>query len=145
MSPKKKKGGGGGGGGDAAEERPQSAPATKPEPPPEDADDADEVEEDATQGKKREGADISKVTDFVEQKELDHAKASQAIAALMETESVDAEAEAEREKELAAVQINQADVELIATEMELDKAVAERKLREHNGDAVQTLVTLVSE
>ena len=38
----------------------------------------------------------------------------------------------------------QEDVDSIAQEMELDKDVAERKLREHNGDAVQTLVTLVS-
>ena len=38
----------------------------------------------------------------------------------------------------------QEDVDSIAQEMELDKDVAERKLREHNGDAVQTLMTLVS-
>ena len=38
----------------------------------------------------------------------------------------------------------QADVDLIVTEMELDKETAERKLREHKGDVVQTLNTLVS-
>ena len=91
------------------------------------------------------GSDISKVTDFVEQQELDAKKASAAVAALAALDEVDREAEAKREKELAAVKINQEDVDLIASEMELDKDVAERKLREHNGDAEKTLVTLVSE
>ena len=121
------------------------------------------------------------MTDYVEQQEMDHAKASKAIASLTDSmDTVDEEAEAKREKELAAVKINQErlpvpatrkrrhhraarrmgrlsthsfgpplallqeDVDAIAQEMELDKVVAERKLREHNGDAVQTLVTLVS-
>lgn len=41
--------------------------------------------------------------------------------------------------------VAQADVDLIATEMELDKDIAERKLREHKGDAVATLNTLVAQ
>lgn len=44
-----------------------------------------------------------------------------------------------REKELAAVKINMADVEIIANELELDKKVAERTLREHKGDAVAAI------
>ena len=39
---------------------------------------------------------------------------------------------------------SQTDVDLIAAEMELDRAVAERKLREHKGDVVSTLNTLVA-
>ena len=39
-----------------------------------------------------------------------------------------------REKELAAVQINAEDVEVIAAEFALDKKVAERRLRENKGD-----------
>lgn len=38
----------------------------------------------------------------------------------------------------------QADVDLIMREMELGKETAERKLREHKGDVVQTLNALVS-
>ena len=38
----------------------------------------------------------------------------------------------------------QADVVMIATEMELDKDVAERTLREHKGDVVAALNTLVA-
>lgn len=44
-----------------------------------------------------------------------------------------------REKELAAVKINAGDVEIIANELELDKKVAERTLREHKGDAVAAI------
>ena len=32
-----------------------------------------------------------------------------------------------------------------ANEMELDKGLAERKLREHGGDPLQTLITLVTD
>ncbi len=38
----------------------------------------------------------------------------------------------------------QADVDLIASELELSTPIAERKLREHKGDVVQTLNTLVA-
>ena len=113
------------------------------EPVDDPAADEEEAEEE-TKGSKRDGADISKVTDFVEQKELDSAKASQAIASITSSVKVDREAELARERELAAVSIEQADVDLIASEMELNKEVAERKLREHKGDVVATLNTLVA-
>ena len=87
MAPKQKGGGGG---------------AT----PRDEADDDTETEEVQT-GNKRDGADISKVTDFVEQKELDSAKASQAIASITSSLKVDREAELARERELAAVSIQQ--------------------------------------
>ena len=185
MPPKKKKGGG------DATPRSDDKPAAAAEAPDEPEDD---TEEEAASGNKRDGADVSKVTDFVEQKELDSAKASKAIASITAEEQVDREAEAARERELAAVSIEQvritrgvlacvgrasalsprpcrrltfflsapacplahtcalsrchsraqADVDLIATEMELDKAKAERTLREHKGDVVATLNTLVA-
>lgn len=124
---------------------PASTPRAEPAPvedPVADDEETEEVEE--TKGSKRDGADVSKVTDFVEQKEIDSAKASQAIASITKDVEVDREKEAARERELAAVSIEQADVELIASEMELDKAVAERTLREHKGDVVQALNTLVA-
>ena len=40
--------------------------------------------------------------------------------------------------------LSQADVDLIASEMELSKGVAERKLREAKGDVVAALNTLVA-
>ena len=57
---------------------------------------------------------------------------------------VDREAERERERELAAVTVEQGDIDLIACEMEMDKAAAERTLREHKGDVVAALNTLVA-
>lgn len=49
-----------------------------------------------------------------------------------------------REKQLAAVKVKKEDVELIAREMELTNQVAERKLREADGDVVQCLTALVA-
>ena len=54
------------------------------------------------------------------------------------------EAERERERQLAAVSIAQEDVALIAFEMELETAVAERKLREHGGDITKALGALLA-
>lgn len=138
MSPKKNKKGGG----DSAASTPASTPRKEEDPPA--ADGEDEEVEEVAEGSKRDGADVSKVTDFVEQKELDSAKAADAMASIMQAQKVDREAELAREKELAAVSIEQADVDLIAKEMEMDKAAAERALRENKGDIVQALNTLVS-
>ena len=102
MSGKKKKSKGGA-------ETPRESPREKAEPAADGAadGDADEEEEEVVVGNKRDGADISKVTDFVEQKELDSAKASKAIASITTEMEVDREAERERERELAAVAIEQ--------------------------------------
>ena len=140
MAPKKNKSKGGGGGGDSAASSPASTPR-KPEEDPPDGDD-EEVEDEAT-GNKRDGADVSKVTDFVEQKELDSARAKKAMASIMQAQKVATEAELAHERELAAVTISQPDVDLIAQEMELDKPAAERALREAKGDVTAALNTLV--
>ena len=122
MAPKKKKDDKkGSGGAEDAKARPSTAPV-KAEPPPEDVE--DESEEAQQTGTKRDGADVSKVTDYVEQQEMDHAKASKAIASLTDSmDTVDEEAEAKREKELAAVKINQERLPVPAT----------RKRRHHRG------------
>ena len=44
-----------------------------------------------------------------------------------------------REKELAAVKVTQADIDVIAAEAEVDKKLAERRLREHNGNLLEAL------
>lgn len=49
-----------------------------------------------------------------------------------------------REKELAAVKINPEHVDIIANELELDKKVAERTLREHKGDPVAAIRALLN-
>ncbi|KOO27062.1 huntingtin interacting protein k [Chrysochromulina tobinii] len=137
MAPKKK-------GGDSPKAEPAAGAAAGPAADAMVDGEADDDEEEVEQGNKRDGADVSKVTDFVEQKELDSAKASKALASITAADEVDRAAERERERELAAVVIDQADVVMIATEMELDKDVAERTLREHKGDVVAALNTLVA-
>lgn len=88
---------------------PEPTPAAA-EPPPEPVvDETDEEEEEGdTKANARDGGDISKVTDYVEHKELDSARASRAIASIATEMEVDWEAERERERELAAVTIDQA-------------------------------------
>ena len=110
---------------------------------------AEDVEETAGGSKEqqREGGDVAKLTDYVEQREIDSARATQAVASILEGSQTAAEREAEiaRERELAAVQVDAADVALIVQELELESSMAERKLREHNGDVVECLHALVSE
>ena len=77
---------------------------------------------------------LDSMTDYVEEKQLDQNKVHKAMAALAEADKASREAQRQREKELAAVQINGEDVDVIATEFALDKKVAERRLREMKGD-----------
>jgi NACalpha-BTF3-like transcription factor len=49
-----------------------------------------------------------------------------------------------RDKELAAVKITEEDVELIMKEMELPRINAESVLREHNGNVLAALETLIN-
>ncbi|XP_052146481.1 uncharacterized protein LOC127765586 [Oryza glaberrima] len=79
---------------------------------------------------------LDKLTDRVEDRQLDSSRVQSAMAALASSKEADWNAMRLREKELAAVKINPADVEIIANELELDKKIAERTLREHKGDAV---------
>ena len=69
----------------------------------------------------------------------------QAVATITAAnDAVVSEAERERERQLAAVSIAQEDVALSAFEMELETAVAERKLREHGGDITKALGALLA-
>lgn len=79
---------------------------------------------------------LDKLTDHVEDRQLDSSRVQSAMAALASSKEADWNAMRLREKELAAVKINPTDVEIIANELELDKKIAERTLREHKGDAV---------
>jgi NACalpha-BTF3-like transcription factor len=52
-------------------------------------------------------------------------------------------ASASRDRELAKVKIQQADIDRITQELELDSKLAERALREAEGDLVRALCALV--
>ena len=65
------------------------------------------------------------------------------MADLEASQRASKEAQLAHEKELAAVKINKEDVDVIAIEFEMDKKMAERKLREHGGrlqDALKALL-----
>ncbi|BBG93065.1 DNA-binding enhancer protein-related protein, partial [Prunus dulcis] len=82
---------------------------------------------------------FDKLTDRVEDRQLDSTRVQEAMASIAASSEADWNAMRLREKELAAVKINAADVDIIANELELDKKVAERTLREHKGDAVAAI------
>ena len=48
-----------------------------------------------------------------------------------------------RNKELAAVKIQREDIDLVALEFEVDRKLAERRLREHGGDVKRALVSFL--
>ncbi|KAF6143372.1 hypothetical protein GIB67_001316 [Kingdonia uniflora] len=82
---------------------------------------------------------LDKLTDHVEDRQLDSSRVQEAMASIAASAEADRNAMRMREKELSAVKINLAEVEIIANELELDKKVAERTLREHKGDAVAAI------
>eukprot|EP00887_Chlorella_sp_A99_P006470 scaffold3.g6470.t1 len=101
----------------------------------------------ATRTGAEEAAALDKVTDRVEEKEIkaqvDSSRVREAMAKLAETEKAAQEARRARERELAAVKVQQADVDLICREFELDKRRAETKLRECGGDVKAALTALL--
>ncbi|KAK3418077.1 huntingtin-interacting protein K [Eucalyptus grandis] len=86
---------------------------------------------------------LDKLTDRVEDRQLDSTRVQEAMASIAASAEADRHAMRMREKELAAVKINAADADIIANELELDRKVAERTLREHKGDAVAAIRSLL--
>ncbi|KAI3909252.1 hypothetical protein MKW92_051301 [Papaver armeniacum] len=82
---------------------------------------------------------FDKLTDLAQERTLNLSRAQEAVASIAASSEADLNARKLREKELAAVKINAADKDIIANELEIDKKVAERTLREHKGDAVAAI------
>ncbi|XP_002166123.1 huntingtin-interacting protein K [Hydra vulgaris] len=89
-------------------------------------------------------ADLEKITDYEEDKEIDEQNISNAITLLEGRRSEENTKKAAREKELAQVKVRKEDIELITNEMEVSQSIAEQKLRETGGDVVQALVLLTN-
>uniref|UniRef100_UPI00358F71E8 huntingtin-interacting protein K n=1 Tax=Myxine glutinosa TaxID=7769 RepID=UPI00358F71E8 len=87
-------------------------------------------------------ADLEKVTDYAEEKEISASNLESAMSVIGDKRTLEQSAKQEREKELAKVTIKKEDVELIMTEMEISRSTAERSLREHLGNVVEALVSL---
>jgi len=87
----------------------------------------------------------SVVTDVVEEREL---SVADGMASAMEDDEDDvvaeSEARAKREAELKKVEVDAADVALIAAELELSSADADRALREAGGDVAKALAALLA-
>ncbi|CAI5464287.1 unnamed protein product [Closterium sp. Yama58-4] len=98
-----------------------------------------DVPKDASRDMQQQSRALDSITDHVEERQLDSRRVQEAMASIAASSAADREAQRAREKELAAVKIDSAHIDLIASEMEVDKKIAERRLREHQGDPVAAL------
>ncbi|KAL4119158.1 hypothetical protein QTP88_012005 [Uroleucon formosanum] len=90
-------------------------------------------------------ADLEKVTDYAEEKEvISTDDISGAMTIIGDRRLKEAADKIAKEKELQKVSIKKSDVELIIREMEISKTLAERTLREFHGDVVKALVALTN-
>ncbi|XP_053549331.1 huntingtin-interacting protein K-like [Bombina bombina] len=89
-------------------------------------------------------ADLERVTDYTEEKEIQGSNLETAMSVIGDRRSREQKAKQEREKELAKVTITKEDVELIMHEMEIPQTAAERSLREHMGNVVEALIALTN-
>ena len=89
-------------------------------------------------------ADLEKVTDYEEDKEISPVNIGNAISFVDDTYSKEKAVKNEREKELSKVAIKKEHVDLIMREMEVSKSAAEWSLRSHGGDVVKALISLTN-
>lgn len=85
--------------------------------------------------------DLDKVTDYVEEREMDTVQVADSMRAMLGKSSVSKKDAAE--KELLNVKVQEADVVLIVDELDLERREAERALRQARGDVVKALCELV--
>ncbi|CAK9808446.1 Huntingtin-interacting protein K [Anthophora quadrimaculata] len=90
-------------------------------------------------------ADLEKVTDYAEEKEISSSVGfTCALSIIGDRRNKEAAEKKAREKELLKVSIKKEDVDLIMREMEINRNVAEQTLREHGGNVVDALITLTN-
>lgn len=87
--------------------------------------------------------DLEKITDYEEDKEISPSDIANAVSLIEGRHSEESIEKANREKELALVKIRKEDVDLIVDQMEISQLIAEKRLREHKGDVVEALVSLL--
>ncbi|GFG29571.1 hypothetical protein Cfor_05302 [Coptotermes formosanus] len=108
--------------------------------------DSDDVQREKSQKKIAKydsgAADLEKVTDYAEEKEIFTADLSGAMTIIGDRRNKEAAEKMAKERELLKVSIKKEDVDLIMREMEISRTLAERTLREHHGNVVEALVSL---
>jgi len=87
-------------------------------------------------------ADLEKVTDFEEEREISSEDIAGAMSRFGDKLSKETAEKVARQKELAKVVIKKEDLELIIKEMEIPRSAAELKLRECDGSVVEALIAL---
>jgi len=113
--------------------------------PEEKTENADDVNSKKTVKYDSGAADLEKVTDYAEEKEvISTDDISGAMTIIGDRRLKEAADKMAKEKELQKVSIKKSDVELIIREMEISKTLAERTLRECHGDVVKALVALTN-
>ncbi|XP_064101394.1 huntingtin-interacting protein K [Macrobrachium rosenbergii] len=85
-------------------------------------------------------ADLERVTNFAEEKEIK--SDANFMSVINDVKRQEQTNKLARDQELAKVSIKKEDVEVIMKELEIPKIKAERALREHQGNLIETLVTL---
>ncbi|XP_022086314.1 huntingtin-interacting protein K-like [Acanthaster planci] len=110
--------------------------------------DPEDVESNSTAPKAKKhdsgAADLERVTDYAEEKEISGQRLTNAFAAIHHRISQEKSEEIERERELAKVVIKKTDVDLIIQELEISRTEAERSLRENKGNLVESLIHLTN-
>lgn len=89
-------------------------------------------------------ADLEKVTDYVEESEVNTENMAEAVNLIGTKRSQEDAAKERRKQELDKVIIRKEDVELIMKEMEIPESQAELTLRENNGNIVEALIALTN-
>jgi len=85
-------------------------------------------------------ADLERVTDYAEETEI----STSDISGVMGIIGKEVAGRMAKESELLKVHIKKEDVQLIVQELEISEEKAERALREHGGNLMDTLVTLTN-
>lgn len=91
----------------------------------------------------QETADLEKVTDYAEEKEVFSVNQNN-LEAINQIEAKRSQETQAREKELAKISITKDDVELLVNELEITRQQAELALRQSSGDVVQAIVRLLA-
>jgi len=89
-------------------------------------------------------ADMEKVTDYAEEREILAQDISGAINLIESRRNKEAAERLAKEKELAKVSIRKEDVEILIKETEIARSKAERILRENKGNLVNALLQVVN-
>jgi len=89
-------------------------------------------------------ADLERVTDYAEEKELSSADISNAINIFGDKRNKEAAEKLAKEQELQKIQVKKEDIDLIISEMLISRHHAEKCLREHRGDVVAALEALTN-